>query len=160
MWSFSLRRRSPRPDGRRCGALQRQGQAAVARAGGPPFLRMPLRMPDQVPTWNYVALHLRGTLREVPIETLREHADALSARFEADLLPKKPWNSAKMAEGVMDRMMRMIIPFRMDIEAVDGTWKLNQNKEPAVRLAAAKALAAQPSEGAAQALAGLMRTAE
>ena len=117
-------------------------------------------VPDQVPTWNYVALHLRGTLREVPIETLREHADALSARFEADLLPKKPWNSAKMAEGVMDRMMRMIIPFRMDIEAVDGTWKLNQNKEPAVRIAAAKALAAQPSEGAAQALAGLMRTAE
>ena len=117
-------------------------------------------VPDQVPTWNYVAVHLRGTLRELPVETLREHTDALSARFEADLLPKKPWNSAKMAEGVMDRMMRMITPFRMDIEAVDGTWKLNQNKEPAVRLAAAKALAAQPSEGAAQALAGLMRTAE
>jgi transcriptional regulator len=117
-------------------------------------------VPDQVPTWNYVAVHLRGTLRELPVQTLREHADALSARFEADLLPKKPWISGKMTEGMMDRMMRMIVPFRLDIEAVDGTWKLNQNKDARVRLAAAEALARQPFEGAAQTLAGLMRTAD
>jgi transcriptional regulator len=114
-------------------------------------------VPDQVPTWNYVAVHLRGTLRALPIETLRDHADALSGRFEADLLPKKPWVSGKMAEGVMDRMMRMILPFRMNIEAVDGTWKLNQNKDASVRLAAATALEKQPSVGAAQALSALMR---
>jgi transcriptional regulator len=56
--------------------------------------------------------------------------------------------------------MRMIVPFRLDIEAVDGTWKLNQNKDARVRLAAAEALARQPFEGAAQTLAGLMRTAD
>jgi transcriptional regulator len=113
-------------------------------------------VPDQVPTWNYVAVHLRGTLREMPAETLRQHADALSARFEADLLPKKPWVSGKMTGGVMDRMMRMIVPFRMNIEVVDGTWKLNQNKDAAVRLAAANALSVQPSQGAAQAVSALM----
>jgi transcriptional regulator len=112
-------------------------------------------VPDQVPTWNYVAVHLRGTLCELPIETLRGHADALSARFEADLLPKKPWVSAKMTEGVMDRMMRMIVPFRMDIEAIDGTWKLNQNKDAAVRLAAAEHLERSADPGA-QAIAALM----
>lgn len=117
-------------------------------------------VPDQVPTWNYVAVHLRGTLRPLPVETLRHHADALSARFEADLLPKKPWVSGKMADGAMDRMMRMILPFRLDLEAVDGTWKLNQNKDADVRLAAATALAGQPSTGATQALAGLMRAAQ
>jgi transcriptional regulator len=112
-------------------------------------------VPDQVPTWNYVAVHLRGTLRELPVETLREHADALSARFEADLLPKKPWVSGKMTDGVMDRMMRMIVPFRMDIEAVDGTWKLNQNKDSSVRLAAAEHLERSADPGA-QAIAALM----
>lgn len=117
-------------------------------------------VPDQVPTWNYVAVHLRGTLREMPIETLRDHADALSARFEADLLPKQPWVSGKMTEGVMDRMMRMIVPFRLVIESVDGTWKLNQNKDAMVRHAAADALAQLPSRGAAQALSVLMRMAK
>lgn len=117
-------------------------------------------VPDQVPTWNYVAVHLRGTLHEMPPETLRDHVDALSARYEAELLPKKPWHSAKMTEGVMERMMRMILPFRLVIEAVDGTWKLNQNKDATVRLAAAEALAERPSIGAAQALSMLMRAAK
>ncbi len=117
-------------------------------------------VPDQVPTWNYVAVHLRGTLRELPVETLREHADALSARFEADLLPKKPWVSGKMTEGVMERMMRMIVPFRLSLEAVDGTWKLNQNKDAHVRQAAADALAQQPTQGPAMALSLLMRAAK
>ncbi len=116
-------------------------------------------VPDQVPTWNYVAVHLRGVLQERPVETLRDHADALSARFEADLLPKKPWMSTKMSEGVMERMMRMIVPFRLTITAVDGTWKLNQNKDTAVRLAAADALAAMTSEIPSQRLANLMRNA-
>lgn len=117
-------------------------------------------LPDQVPTWNYVAVHLRGTLHPMPPETLRAHADALSARFEADLLPKTPWVSSKMSEGVMDRMMRMILPFRLIITSVEGTWKLNQNKPVAARQAAADALTAQSAETTEAALAWLMRQVE
>jgi transcriptional regulator len=116
-------------------------------------------LPDQVPTWNYVAVHLRGTLAPLPVETLRAHADALSARFEADLLPKTPWTSAKMTEGVMERMMRMILPFRLTIASIDGTWKLNQNKPAEARHAAAAALANTAGETAATTLARLMRDA-
>ena len=112
---------------------------------------------DQVPTWNYVAVHLRGVLHPLPVETLREHADALSARFEAELAPKKPWVSTKMADGSMDRMMRMILPFRLVIDTVEGTWKLNQNKPAEARLAAATALEAREGEPAATTLARLMR---
>jgi transcriptional regulator len=114
---------------------------------------------DQVPTWNYVAVHLRGTLHPLPPEALRGHADALSARFEQDLLPKKPWVSSKMSEGVMERMMRMILPFRMEVTGIDGTWKLNQNKPEAARLGAAAALEASRAESPARALARLMREA-
>jgi transcriptional regulator len=117
-------------------------------------------LPDQVPTWNYVAVHLRGTLHPMPPETLRAHADALSARFETDLLPKTPWVSSKMTEGVMERMMRMILPFRLQIAAVDGTWKLNQNKPAPARRAAAGALAARSAETPQAALSRLMRQVE
>ena len=114
---------------------------------------------DQVPTWNYVAVHLRGVLQALPPETLRDHADALSARFEAELAPKKPWVSTKMSDGTMDRMMRMILPFRLVIDTIEGTWKLNQNKPAEARLAAATALEARRGEPAATTLARLMRQA-
>jgi transcriptional regulator len=132
---------------------------AVIAVSGPDAYISPdwYGLDDQVPTWNYVAVHLRGTLAPQPVETLRDHADALSARFEAELAPKKPWVSGKMAEGTMDRMMRMILPFRLVIGTVEGTWKLNQNKPDPARLAAATALEARTGEPPAHSLARLMR---
>ena len=103
---------------------------------------------DQVPTWNYIAVHLRGTLVQLPDEAMDGHVNALSDRFEARLAPKPIWKSTKMGDGVMDRMKRMILPFRLNITTVDGTWKLNQNKTPAARAGVIVALDAQ---GGAQA---------
>ena len=37
--------------------------------------------------------------------------------------------------------MRMIVPFRLTVTGVDGTWKLGQNKPDAVRLSAAEEMA-------------------
>jgi len=110
-------------------------------------------MDDQVPTWNYVAVHLRGTLTRLPQEDLRAMLDRLSEAFEARLAPKPPWKTAKMNAGVLERMMRQILPYRLDLTEVAGTWKLGQNKPEAARLAAAEALDGQ---GATD-LAALMR---
>ena len=92
---------------------------------------------SQVPTWNYVAANLRGRLEPMPDTHLRHHLDQISATFETRLTPKKPWTADKMPSGALDRMMRMIRPFRLQIEEVEGTWKLNQNKEDAHRANAA-----------------------
>lgn len=94
--------------------------------------------PDQVPTWNYIAVHLRGQVVEGP--DLEQHLNNLSDVFEARLAPKPIWRSSKMAAGVMDRMMRMIQPFRLIIDQVDGTWKLGQNKTAEMRAGAVAAL--------------------
>ena len=92
---------------------------------------------DQVPTWNYVAVHLRGTLERLPDSELRDVIDRQSARFEDQLAPKTPWTTAKMTPDVLEKMMRQIVPFRMRVESVGGTWKLNQNKPDTVRESAA-----------------------
>ena len=112
---------------------------------------------DQVPTWNYVAVHLTGTLEPRPEAELRGLLDRLSATFEERLLPKPPWDSAKMDAGALARLMRMIVPARMRIEAVAGTWKLSQNKAGAVRLRAADHMAAQGIGAGTGDLAALMR---
>lgn len=95
---------------------------------------------DQVPTWNYIAVHLRGTLQLLPQDELRDMLDRQSAHFEAALLPKTPWTTHKMTPEVLDRLMRQIVPCRMSVASVDGTWKLSQNKADEVRLRAATAV--------------------
>ncbi len=112
---------------------------------------------DQVPTWNYVAVHLRGTLMPLEAEALRGALDRLSAHFEAQLLPKTPWSADKMDPDALDRMLRMIRPFRFDVTDIDGTWKLGQNKEDGVRLAAAGHLTSAPVGQETALLAALMR---
>lgn len=94
---------------------------------------------DQVPTWNYVAARITGTLECLPQDSLHELLDRLSAHFETQL-SKTPWTSDKMSSGVMDRMMRMIVPFRMTDLLIEGTWKLSQNKDNTARLGAANAI--------------------
>lgn len=116
-------------------------------------------MADQVPTWNYVAVHLRGRLSALPAAALRGHLDRLSEAFETRLLPKRPWHTAKMPADVLERMMRMIVPCRLEVATVEGTWKLAQNKPEAARLAAAGALAGGAIGQEVAALAALM-TAE
>ena len=91
---------------------------------------------DQVPTWNYVAVHLRGTLEKLPNGAMRDMLDRQSAFFESRLLPKTPWKTDKMPDDVIERMIRQIVPVRLTITSVDGTWKLAQNKTAEARLAA------------------------
>jgi transcriptional regulator len=121
----------------------------------PDFYGPHAEVPDQVPTWNYVAVHLRGMLEPLPDEALRQHVDALSAEHEGRIAGKTPWTSAKMTDGAMPRMMRMILPFRLRITSVDGTWKLNQNKPTEVRARAAAELA--KGNAASREIAALMR---
>ncbi len=92
---------------------------------------------DQVPTWNYVAVHLTGEITLRPAEELRDLLDRQSALFEKRLLPKTPWTTGKMTPEVLERMMRQIVPCRMRVDKIDGTWKLSQNKPDDVRLNAA-----------------------
>lgn len=95
---------------------------------------------DQVPTWNYVAVHLVGEARLTDEDGFRDLLDRLSAHFEARLLPKTPWTSDKMTEGVMERMMRSIVPCAMQVSDLQSTWKLGQNKTEDARLGAAEGL--------------------
>ncbi|RLJ51972.1 PaiB family negative transcriptional regulator [Litoreibacter meonggei] len=115
---------------------------------------------DQVPTWNYVAVRISGTLSPLPQDNLHALLDRLSAHFEDPLLPKTPWTSAKMSDGVMDRMMRQIQPFQFDVTQIDGTWKLGQNKPDDVRVKAADHVAGHGIGQDTQTLSALMHGAK
>ncbi|MGB3247251.1 MAG: FMN-binding negative transcriptional regulator [Sulfitobacter sp.] len=124
-------------------ALSAPIQVTIAVSGGDTYLSPDwYEVSDQVPTWNYVAVHLTGNLELRPSEELHALLDRQSAFYENRLLPKPPWGTAKMTPDVRDKLMRMIVPCRMTVTGVDGTWKLSQNKPDAVRMNAARHVAA------------------
>lgn len=112
---------------------------------------------DQVPTWNYIAVHLTGTLELLSQDGMREMLDRQSAHFEDQLTPKAPWKTEKMTPDVLEKMMRQIVPCRMTIASVDGTWKMNQNKPDDVRLRAADGVEAFGMGSEIATLATMMR---
>ena len=112
---------------------------------------------DQVPTWNYVAIHLTGTLEPLPDDSLPDLLARQSALFESMLAPKPEWKMDKLSPETAERLMRQIRPYRLVISAIDSTWKLSQNKSDDQRLTAADHLGAQGLGNDAALLATLMR---
>lgn len=93
---------------------------------------------DQVPTWNYAAVHLTGVLHRLPADCLPDMLARQSAAFENDIPGKTPWTMDKMTADTTARFLRMILPFELRIHTVSSTFKLNQNKPDAARLRAAE----------------------
>ncbi len=126
------------------GAAALPGARAVLSCLGPDAYISPdwYETPDQVPTWNYVAVEAEGRLRQLDEAELAEQLDSLGAAEEARLAPKAPWTRAKMTPGRFEGMMKAILGFAMEIEALRGTRKLAQHKNPAEIEGAAAGVAA------------------
>jgi transcriptional regulator len=97
--------------------------------------------PNQVPTWLYQAVHLTGRVRKMSDHELGDHLDALSAKFEDRLVPKKPWTSSKMTGGRLEAMKKAIVGLLMSVDEVEGSFKLNQHKSEVDQVGVANALA-------------------
>ena len=106
-----------------------------------------------VPTWNYTAVHAYGTFqvvedREILLELLRRTV----ATYES---PRpRPWTFDESAPHV-NQMIRSIVGFRIEIERLEGKWKLSQNHPEERRRRVIKALEQQPDEHS-QAVAAMM----
>ena len=103
---------------------------------------------NQVPTWNYVAVELEGTMRRMEHDALVAQVDQLTAHQEGRL-DKTPWTRGKMDPAMFGKMTSAITGFRLEITAWRGTLKLGQNKPEAARLAAADGVEASGRRGIA-----------
>ena len=63
----------------------------------------------QVPTWNYVAVHVTGQLVRLDDDALEPLLARLSDQFERQLHPKPIWTMEKMTDDVKMKMMRQIM---------------------------------------------------
>jgi transcriptional regulator len=80
-----------------------------------------------VPTWNFAVVHVYGTARCVDdASSLRAHVEALAARFErANASPWVPDYDRRRLQG--------IVGIEIAADALEGKFKLSQNRSPTDR---------------------------
>jgi len=79
-----------------------------------------------VPTWNYAVVHAYGRLRVVENkEWLRQLLHELTQRHEAS--EPKPWRVSDAPADYVESMLDAIVGLEIDIERLEGKFKLSQN---------------------------------
>lgn len=85
-----------------------------------------------VPTWNYIAVHVYGTVHAFDdASRLHQLVSNLTEAREAGR--EAPWNVDDAPESYVANQLRGIVGLEIRIERIFGKWKLNQNKSEADR---------------------------
>lgn len=79
-----------------------------------------------VPTWNYAVVHAHGKARLMDEAQLHELLMRLSATYEAG--NPKPWKMSELPADYVDTMLKAIVGFEIEVERLEGKFKLSQNR--------------------------------
>jgi transcriptional regulator len=83
-----------------------------------------------VPTWNYAIVQIRGTARiRDDAAWLRKQIAALTADHEA--ARAAPWEVADAPDAFVAAQLKGIVGVEIAITAIDGKWKVSQNRPAA-----------------------------
>jgi transcriptional regulator len=95
-----------------------------------------------VPTWNYAVVHARGQIawHEDPA-WLRELVETLTNLHERG--SAEPWRVTDAPSEYVERNLRSIVGFEIRITALDGKWKVSQNRTAEERAAVVEELRAR-----------------
>jgi transcriptional regulator len=112
----------------------------------------------QVPTWNYVVVHVHGsaeivTERDETLATLQQ----MIGRFEGGRAA--PWR-LQLEGARLDAMVGAIVAFRIAIERIDAKFKLSQNKDQIDRSRVASGLRGEDHADATATAAWMDREAD
>jgi transcriptional regulator len=80
-----------------------------------------------VPTWNYVVVHVRGQVRVVDdTEFLLRNVTELTTQNEGTL--SEPWSVTDAPVDFIRGLTRSIVGIEIAITAMEGKWKISQNR--------------------------------
>lgn len=81
---------------------------------------------EQVPTWNYLAVHAYGSATVLTEDELNLELDALLTRYESNREQGRLWNT--FDPTLLHREAKGIVGFRVDITSMDAAAKMSQNR--------------------------------
>lgn len=110
-----------------------------------------------VPTWDYTAVHLTGTVRvHEDAEWLRAAVTELTDAHEAGR--EHPWAVTDAPADHIDFELSGIVGIEITVTGIEGKKKLNQNYSEADRRSIVEGLRGEPFAGAAEVAAQVART--
>lgn len=112
-------------------------------------------MPNNVPTWNYTAVHAYGVAKMADRATLVAILKDLVRQNESSF--EQPWDFDSEASWIQ-QMLSEIAAFEIPIEQLHGKFKLNQNRSAADRARVVDILSAS-CDPAQREMAGLIKAA-
>lgn len=100
-----------------------------------------------VPTWNYAIVQVRGTVRVIEdSQWVRAQVDRLTDGHESKRMI--PWAVGDAPDDFITAQLKGIVGIEVQITAIEGKWKVSQNRNDADRRSVAEGLDAEGSEAA------------
>lgn len=81
---------------------------------------------ENVPTWNYVAVHVYGKIRIIEGQDLWQSLKKLVDKYEQT--SENPVRLETMSEKMVENQMRAIVGFEIEITDIQAKYKLSQNR--------------------------------
>lgn len=100
---------------------------------------------ENVPTWNYIAVHVYGEIRIIEGEELMNSLRKLTDKYERN--SENPVSVDKLSEKTM-RQVRGIVAFEIKVTEMQATYKLSQNRNEEDHKEVIKKLEETDNEGA------------
>ena len=82
---------------------------------------------EHVPTWNYIAIHVYGTIRVIEGDELLDSLKKLVDKYEAT--SQHPVSVEKMSRDFVHQSLKGIVGFEISINTVEASYKLSQNRD-------------------------------
>jgi len=82
---------------------------------------------ENVPTWNYIAVHVYGKIRIIEGDILKTRLGKLVDKYEAKM--ENPVSVDRMSEEFVESEIRGIVGFEIVITEIQAAMKLSQNRD-------------------------------
>ncbi len=82
---------------------------------------------NNVPTWNYMAVHVYGTLRILKEEELLDALRKLTDKYEVD--SQTPVSIDTMDQHMLSTQLKGIVGFEIEVDELQAAYKLSQNRD-------------------------------
>jgi transcriptional regulator len=82
---------------------------------------------ENVPTWNYIAVHVYGRIRIIEGDVLKKQLGKLVDKYESHR--PSPVSVDRMSREFVEREMKGIVGFEIAITDIQAAMKLSQNRD-------------------------------
>jgi transcriptional regulator len=82
---------------------------------------------ENVPTWNYIAAHVYGSIRIIEGDELLESLKMLTNKYEKQ--SENPVSVEKLSPDYVRRQVQAIVGFEITINRIEASFKLSQNRD-------------------------------